>query len=431
MRSLGILALLLLLPFTGARAQEEVVGLRLWPAPDNTRVVFDLSGPIKHNLFTLSDPARVVIDIKDARMAQALDGNNSSDLLGGIRAAVRNKDDLRVVLDLKKKARPKSFVLRPNERYGHRLVIDLEEAGAAPKPVRSLAQLGRARDVVIAVDAGHGGEDPGASGPSGVQEKHVVLAIARRLQRLIDREPGMRAVMIRDGDYYIGLNKRVEKARQQHADLFVSIHADAFRDHRARGSSVYILSRSGSSSEHARLLAAKENAADLVGGVSLDDKDDLLASVLLDLSQTATNEASYEVADEILGRMKRVNRLHKRGVERAAFRVLKAPDIPSLLVETAFISNPREERALNDQHHQQKLAEALLEGLRDYFKDNSPPGTLLAEQRNRRHVIARGDTLLGIARRYHVSMEALQQQNGLQTTELQVGQILHIPLSGS
>ncbi len=432
MRSLAKTGILLMLLLGGsAAAQEQIRALRMWPAPDNTRLVFDLTGPVKHKLFTLDNPARVVIDIADAKLAAPL-GEHKSDLLKGVRTGIRQGDDLRVVLDLSTKARPKSFALRPNEKYGHRLVIDLETLGESPKPVRSIAELGKSRDVVIAIDAGHGGEDPGASGPRGTREKDVVLAIARKLQRLVDKESGMRAVMIRDGDYYIGLNKRVEKARQQRADLFLSIHADAFRDHRATGSSIYILSRGGSSSEHARLLAAKENASDLVGGVSLDDKDDVLASVLLDLSQTATNEASYSAADQILKRVQKVNRLHKRGVERAAFRVLKSPDIPSLLVETAFISNPTEERELTDPQHQYKMAAAILDGLRAYFNDNPPPGTLMAERQQRRHTIARGETLSAIARRYQVSTDDLQVYNSLTTTEVKAGEVLTIPVaSGS
>ncbi len=428
MRWSKVLCTFVLLLFGGSGlAQERVEGLRAWPAPDHTRLVFDLSGPVKHKLFTLSNPDRVVIDIEDARLATSLKGDEFGELLKNVRSGVRHKTDLRVVLDLDEKARPKSFALNPNDKYGHRLVIDLEKSGKSSGPVRSL-DLARARDVVVAVDAGHGGEDPGASGPSGLREKTVVLAIARKLADLIDKEPGMRAILTREGDYYIGLRNRVEKAREANADLFLSIHADAFRDPRVRGSSVYILSRRGASSEHARLLAKKENSSDLIGGVSLDGKDNLLASVLLDLSQTATNEASYNVADQILRRIKRVGRTHKHQVERAGFRVLKAPDIPSLLIETAFISNPSEERALRSSSHQYRVATAIRDGVRKYFQQNPPPGTLLAKRRT--HVIARGDTLSEIARHYRVSTDAIRNVNGLSSNTIRVGQVLHIPGGG-
>jgi N-acetylmuramoyl-L-alanine amidase len=266
-------------------------------------------------------------------------------------------------------------------------------------------------------------------GPRRTREKDVVLAIARKLYALVEKEPGLKPVMIRDGDYYIGLRKRVEIARKHKADLFVSIHADSFRDHRARGASVYTLSRSGATSEQARLLAEKENSSDLIGGVSLDDKDDLLASVLLDLSQTATIEASTDVASRLLSGLKRLGKVHKSRVEQAGFRVLKSPDLPSILVETAFISNPEEERKLRSSSHQYRMASAIMSGIRGYFVDNPPPGTILA-QAKRKHITARGDTLSGIARAYRVSLDSLRTYNGLHSNELRVGQVLRIP-SGS
>lgn len=238
----------------------------------------------------------------------------------------------------------------------------------------------------------------------------------------------MRPVMIRKGDYYIGLRQRINKARRQGADMFISIHADAFRDRRAHGSSVFVLSRRGASSEMARWLAQKENAADLAGGVSLDDKDDVLAEVLLDLSQTATIEASVDVADNILGEMKRLGKTHKSTVQQAGFMVLKSPDIPSVLVETAFISNPTEEKRLRSASHQDKLARALLKGIRNYFASHPPPGTHMAA---REHVIKRGDTLGHIARRYQVSLNSLRGFNALKSDTLRVGERLRIPPSGS
>ncbi len=410
-------------------AQVQVQNLRMWPAPDHTRLVFDISGPVDHTLFTLDDPHRVVIDVRKSRLSTTL-GNSSSaeNLVMRIRSAPRNQRDLRLVLDLKRPVRPNSFVLRPSGTYGHRLVVDLFPkagvGGAVERVSTGPQQLPPMRDVVIAIDAGHGGDDPGAIGPGGTREKDVVLKVAKRLEAIVEREPGMRVVMIRTGDYYVGLRRRMEIARANRADMFVSIHADAFKDPRVRGSSVYVLSRTGASSEAARWLAEQENASDFVGGVSLDDKDDLLASVLLDLSQTATLSASAEVGARVLGELKRVGKAHKKRVERAGFMVLKSPDIPSILVETAYISNPGEERNLRDPMRQQALAVAILQGLRHYFEQHPPRGTLLAA---RKHVIAKGDTLSDIAERYRVSVQRLRNLNGLANDRIQVGQVLRIP----
>jgi N-acetylmuramoyl-L-alanine amidase len=430
--------LLLVLGASLAQAgPRQVQGVRLWAAPDSTRVVLDVSGPVEHRLFTLMGPDRLVVDLKNTTIETDLvKVKTRGGVVQRLRSAPRNKTDLRLVLDLGGPVKPKSFMLKPNEQYGHRLVIDLFGGGAKaavtpaePRKVQTRNQPSQLRDLVIAIDAGHGGEDPGARGRKGTREKDVVLAIARRLAALIQKEPGMRPVLIRDGDYYIGLRKRIEKARSQRADLFISIHADAFRDSRARGSSVYVLSQRGASSEMARWLAARENAADLVGGVSLDDKDDLLAEVLLDLAQTATLEASVEVADNVLQEMKRLGKVHKKQVQHAGFVVLKSPDIPSLLVETAFISNPSEEQRLRSSRHQQEVAQAILVGVRSYFASNPPAGTLMAKSSTRQHVIRRGDTLSHIAQRYGVSMNTLRSTNKLKNDNLLVGKVLTIPAS--
>jgi len=412
-------------------AAPSLLSVRLWAAPDRTRVVFDTSGPISHKLFTLKHPDRLVIDVPAAQVPANLEV--SGGLVKGIRAARNKPDTLRVVLDLKQAARPRSFNLTPNGQYGHRLVIDLyadasDEAPAdtaatgTPKPA-VVSHPSEMRDLVIAIDAGHGGDDPGAIGRRKTREKDVVLAIARRLARLVGQEPGMRPVLIREGDYYIGLRQRIEKARKHKADLFISIHADGFTDHRASGSSVYVLSRRGASSEMARVLAARENAADLVGGVSLDDKDELLREVLLDLSQTATLEASFSVADNMLGELKHIGKTHKSSVQQAGFVVLKSPDIPSILVETAFISNPAEEQKLRDARHQERLARAMLSGIRDYFGKHPPPGTLVA----RKYVVKRGDTLSDIAQQFSVSLSSLRGYNSLKSDTLRVGDTLRIP----
>ena len=416
-----------------AWADVQVKGVRMWPAPDNTRLVFDLSDPVDHSLFSLKTPDRIVIDLKDAKFpGQLPDFDFTNSYIKHVRYAARKGNALRFVLDLNAQVRPKSFVLKPHGEYGHRLVIDLFDAEQAAPP-KSLpnqeSRPGRAREVIIAIDAGHGGEDPGAIGRKGTREKDVVLAIARKLERLLQQEPGMRPVMIRDGDYYVGLRDRVEKARQYQADLLISIHADAFNDHRARGSSVYVLSDRGASSEAARFLAQSENSADLIGGVSLDDKDDLLKLVLVDMVKNSTIEDSHDVAARVLRDLRHVNTLHKNRVEQAAFRVLKSPDVPSILIETAFISNPEGERKLRSSRHQHALANAILGGVRSYFHSNPPPGTVLASSRPKRHVVSRGDTLSDIAARYRVSVGTIRRHNGLRSDRLKVGEVLHIPLT--
>lgn len=423
--------------FSYASLAASVEGVRLWTAPDHTRLVFDVDRPVEHKVFSLLDPARLVIDLEKARLGPGFSASDLSNRhLKGVRHAQREEGTLRVVLDLKTVITPKTFLLKPNAGYGHRLVIDLyDRTGSDGKPrvAKSEADIEELRDVVIAVDAGHGGEDPGASGSvRGTKEKHVTLQIARRLKRQIDAQPGMRAVLTRTGDYYVGLRKRMALARAQRADLFISIHADAFRDRRVRGTSVYVLSRRGATSEAARWLAEKENAADLVGGVSLDDKDDMLASVLLDLSQSATQEASLSAARRIYRNLGQVGKVHGKRVQQAGFMVLKSPDIPSMLVETGFISNPSEERNLRNPDYQEKLAKAITEGVIMYFRGAPPPGTLLAklerQQRPMQHRIVAGDTLSQIAQRYQVSLNDLRVENRIENDRrIRVGQVLRIP----
>lgn len=410
--------------------QARVDGIRIWAAPDNTRLVFDISEPVEHALMILEGPDRVVVDIGGALLTtDPTQPTDDTGLLRRVRAAARNDDDLRVVLDLGRKVRPKSFLLRPNEQYGHRLVIDLFDA--EQRPVRQVIAAPRSRtqgdlprEVVVAIDAGHGGEDPGAIGAHGTYEKKITLALAKRLAQRIDREPGMRAVLVRDGDYFVSLRQRIQKARDARADLFISIHADAFRDRSVRGSSVFILSQRGASSEMARLVAKRENESDLIGGVSLDDKDDLLARVLIDLQQSVTYEGSVRFARESLRSLGQVNRLHKRQVEKAGFAVLKAPDIPSVLVETAFLSNPSEEKRLNDPTFQERLADALMSGVLSYFNQVAPANTRFAQ---RRHTIRRGDTLSEIARTYNVGVDNLRVANNLDSDMVRIGQVLRIP----
>lgn len=410
----------------------EVQNVRLWAGPEGTRVVLDLSRPAEHTLFTLRDPHRVVVDIRGAQLQGALPRADGS--VRGLRSARQPDGALRVVLDVSDAVQPRSFLLPPNETYGHRLVVDLPPRNGAARPVRSVPQPeGRGRDLIIAIDPGHGGEDPGAIGRGGTREKDVVLAIGRALARRVDNEPGMRAVMIRSGDYFIPLRGRIERARAHQADLFISIHADAFHSQAARGATVYVLSQRGASDEVARRVAERENASDLIGGVTLADKDDLLASVLLDLSQNASLSVGTAVGQHVIDEMSRVTRMRRTQVQRAPFVVLKSPDIPSLLVETAYISNPEEERGLSDRAHQARLADAMLAGIRAYFHENPPPDTHLAQLRREgalvpaSYVVTRGDTLSGIANRHNVSIGALRSHNNLNGDRIRVGQVLTIP----
>ena len=418
-------------------ATVSVENIRTWPAPDHTRIVLDVDRPVEYALFVLRDPDRVVVDLRGARLSKKVPRARPGDrLLARIRAAQRKRtqggprDDLRVVLDMKRRVRPKSFLLKPNRKYGHRLVIDVYPAGGGAKKATVRKQAagdasGKRRDVVVAVDAGHGGEDPGAVTRSGIREKDVVLAIARALGRRIDRTPGIKAVLIRSGDYYVGLRRRTEIARKHGADLFVSIHADSFRSPRVSGSSVYVLSRRGASSEAARWLAQQENAADFVGGVSIDDKDDLLASVLVDLQQTATRSASAEVGSQVLGSLGRIGKRHKRRVEHAGFLVLKSPDIPSILIETGFLTNPSDAKRLSNPKHQEKVAHAILDGILRHFDRSPPPGTVFAAAQ--RHTITRGETLSGIAAKYRVSVKRLRAANRISGNIIRVGDVLRIP----
>jgi N-acetylmuramoyl-L-alanine amidase len=422
-----------------AASNAQVLGLRFSAGEGFTRVVFDLSAPVQHNLFVLRDPHRVVVDLEQAFVRDDLDlFTLPRSVVRGVRHAMRDLSGLRIVLDLSEGVQPRSFLLAPDPEAGagHRLVVDLRQSGeGVVAPVITADQYGASlRDVVIAIDAGHGGKDPGAVGKRGTREKDVVLSVARKLAQRVERESGMKAVLVRDGDYFMPLRDRIGKARAHKADLFVSIHADANPDKRVHGSSVYVLSRNGASSEFARWLAERENAADLVGGVSLSDKDELLASVLLDLSQTATMEASVELAEEVLDELNRVADVRRLRVEKAGFAVLKSPDIPSILVETAFITNPAEEKRLRTNAHQDRLADAMLGGLRDYFRNNAPPGTHLAQTRQRtpqRYVIRRGDTLSEIATQHGVSLDRLRKVNNLRSDRLRIGQTLVIPLRES
>lgn len=425
----------------------EIKDVRVWDGPEHTRVVFDLSAPVEHSVFTLKSPDRVVIDLENARLRDGAGGEIDLPtevlaLISNVRSAPRDKNNLRVVFDLGAEAQTKSFLVKPSGDHGHRLVLDLEPVKASQRQELQVSKSvediqSTAREIVVAIDAGHGGKDSGAIGPGGTQEKDIALAIARELARQVNAQPGMRAVMIRKGDEYLYLSERREKARDARSDIFISVHADAFTDPRARGASVYALSKGGATSAAAAILAERENAADLVGGVSLADKDDMVRSVLVDLSQTATLSASLTVGQRVMDEISEVTRAHKKKVQQAGFIVLKSPDVPSILVETAFISNPAEERKLKDRGHQQRLASAVVQGVREHFLANPPPGTLYAAWQGRGnsngegapvHNVSRGETLSGIARQYRVNVQTLRAANGKQDDSLRVGEKLVIPL---
>ncbi|BCU07148.1 N-acetylmuramoyl-L-alanine amidase [Allochromatium tepidum] len=425
-----------------------------------TQLLLGITAPAAHRIFTLDQPDRVVIDIAGARLRGDLPAARTDDpLLIGVRAGVRPNGDLRIVLDLKQPVRVKSFADKTGGSQP-RLIVELipkSFGGGGLQPVSNQGAAqpvwsSRGRTAIVAIDAGHGGEDPGAIGPNGTREKDVTLAIARRLAQLVDREPGMRALMIRDDDYYIGLSERARIAREHKSDLFVSIHADAYSNPNAQGSSVYVLSHGAASSESAGWLAERENEVDRIGGVDLLTSDSLLAYVLLDMTQNATMEHSAEAASSVLRQLRQVGPIHKGDVQRAGFVVLKSPDVPSLLVETAFISNADEERRLRSNAHQQRWAEAMLAGIKSYFAKYPPQGLLSADaggggERSgsgaahglrsasrtspgsmREYVISQGDTLSGIARRHRVSLSSLRAENGLGDTDvIRVGQVIAIP----
>ncbi len=421
----------------------NVNNVRLWLAPDNTRLVFDLSAPINHKLFTLDNPRRIVLDIPSSAMKASLDSLNlKGSPVSRIRSGTRNGGDLRIVLDLSHRVQPRSFELAPNDQYGHRLVVDLVKTDRAKAKTVLDTDAAKKRDikrdVIIAIDAGHGGEDPGALGPGRVQEKAVVLSIARELARLLSEQRGFKPLLIREGDYYIPLRQRTRSARQQQADLFVSLHADAFKDPRAKGASVWALSQRGATSEMGRWLQGRENDTDLVGGVgnlTFDDKNNVLAEVLLDMSMTASLSDSREIGSYVLKNIGRVAHLHKRRVQHAGFVVLKSPDVPSILVETGFISNPREARLLSSRKYQHKIAKAVFDGITEHFTRKPPAMTYLAWKANGgdarvdRYQVVRGDTLSVIASRSGVSLHTLRELNKLKSDVIRIGQVLQIPAS--
>jgi N-acetylmuramoyl-L-alanine amidase len=434
-----------------------VHNLRLWQAPDNTRLVFDLSGPVEHRLTLLREQQQLVVEMDNARLSEALAPLDvGGSYLSAVRAVDAEAGKLRITLDLRRPVRPRGFVLKPYGQYGHRLVIDLFDeavAEAAPEPEPRAALPARPAlkpgELIVAIDAGHGGEDPGAIGRRyRTREKDVVLAIARELYKLVAAAPGMKPVMIRDGDYYVGLRERIRKAQRHNADVFISIHADAVSGRNAHGSSVYALSERGATNEAARVLADKENAADMVGGAGFGERDDLLLKVLVDMTQTATIGDSLGLGGDVLASLRAVGPLHSSSVHQAGFMVLKSPHIPSILVETAFISTPDEERKLRDRAYQRRLAEGVFSGLKRasprllarrgsgseavQAAHKTPPAPAPRPEQTaaagmREHVVKSGETLTAIARLYDIHVDTLRFLNNVQGNDLPAGFKLKIP----
>jgi len=442
LRSLSTLILCLVCFGSHAAVVEDV---RTYRSPEYTRLVFDLSSVIDHRIFTLEDPHRVVIDLVSSELLGSL---NDMDLDGTpikqIRSAVRNDHDVRVVLDLDHRVQPRSFILARNEQYGDRLVVDLydPDAPTASIPLYVEALDESKRDIVVAISAGHGGDDPGAIGVNRLQEKKVVLEIAREVEAMINSTPGFRAVMIRDGDYYVGLRQRVEIGHKNSADLYIAIHADAHTNDSAQGATVYALSQRGATSEQARVLAEKENASDLIGGVgsiSLNDKDEVLASVLLDLSMTGSIATSLEIGEQLISRMDDVIRMRRVKVEQAAFVELKSADIPSLLIESGYITNKNDAKNLASEVWRRRFAGAVVEGITSWFYDRPPRGTWVSWQKENgelpnlasTYTVKRGDTLSEIADRHRVSLADLKAANGISSNTIRVGQQLQIPGAAS
>lgn len=429
-------------------APVTINNLRVWPAPDHTRLVFDLSGPIDHHLFTLTNPDRLVVDLDNARLKDALPAvDTTGPIVGAVRSGSRGEDGLRVVVDLKAVVQPRSFILKPYDQYGYRLVIDLFDAAQQAaqevqeaKPAPSVPAPAH-RDLIVAIDAGHGGDDPGATGRRyHTHEKDVVLAIARDLAKLVAATPGMRPLLTRKGDYYVGLKERTRIATQANADVFISIHADSVRSRfGGRGSSVYAVSERGANSALAKALADDENAADWIGGVSSDEVDKDVVGVLGDLVKSATMDESLSLGHDMLRALRGVGPLHSGLVGQAAFVVLKSP-IPSVLVETAFISNPGEERKLRDPAYQQRMARGIYNGLLRaaprLLARRAPapvqaaaapaPSPMPAE-----HVVRRGETLADIARKYKIDVDLLRFANDVHGDRVPAGQRLRIPAGGT
>lgn len=440
--------LVLLLGSSGIGLQAaEVVDLRMWRAPDHTRLVLDLSDAVEYSSFLLEDPHRFVVDIKSSFTDLSFNGLDfSGSPISGIRSGVRNGDLLRIVLDLTSAVEPETFSLAPNSEFGERLVLDLydktgsQQSQSANLPENRTGSEAR-RDIVVAISAGHGGEDPGSIGYDGrIKEKNVTLAISQALYERLEKLPGYKPVMIREGDYYVELKRRPEIARRNRADLFVAIHADWYRNSRARGVTVYALSGDRADRENSARVAEKENSADLLGGVggdlALRELDDDVALTLVSLQMAWSMEQSLMAGTSILDSLAGVTRIRKTKVQQASLQVLNSPDIPSILIETGYLTNPEEAQRLSNRNFQERMALAIADGVANYFYEAPPDGTLVAWQKANgviptSYTVKRGDTLSEIAEQFSLSVTELKSINGLQGNTIQIGQVLELPGSDS
>jgi N-acetylmuramoyl-L-alanine amidase len=417
-----------------ANSTNSIEGVRLWPAPENTRIVFDLENKPDFKYFSLTKPNRLVIDFKSTKNNVELKALASNDPRIKLfrTSKAKSKSSTRLVLELTQAYQFTIFPLAPAGQYGDRLVVDLHDKNEKPKVIKKTTPSGK-RDIVIAIVAGHGGEDPGSIGAKGSFEKRVTLAIAKKLASLINQRNGFKAVMIRTGDYYVNHNRKIELARKSKAELLISIHADAFVSPQPYGASVLVQSSRRANSEFTRWIANRQDESELLGGAGetiKKTKDKNLAFTLADMKKEHTMSSSYEFALHVIKQMKQVTKLHKKKPEGLSLAVLKSSDIPSVLIETGFISNPSEEKKLNSRHHQQNLAKAIFKAVDNYFIENTPKGTLLAATTMQKHKVRSGESLSFLAQRYKISMAKIKSVNNLKTNQLRIGQTLKIPRAG-
>lgn len=430
-----LLVMLTWLAAFSSLAANKIEGLRIWPSPSNTRVVFDLEEKPDYTYFTLANPDRLVIDLKNtSRDVDFSAFPNESKLVKRVRHSTpKYRNGTRIVIELARPLQKEVFALAPTAPYKNRLVIDFADPTASTQVVKDTQSSQRDRDIIVAIDAGHGGEDPGSIGRGGSYEKNVTLSVAKRLARLVDSEPGMRAVMTRSGDYYISPNERPEIARRNKADLLVSIHADAFTTPQPNGASVWVLSMKRANTELGRWMERSEKHSELLGGAAEVIQDTAseryLAQALLDMSMDHSLATSYDLSRGVIKELKQVTKMHKRTPQAASLAVLTSPDIPSILVETGFISNPREEKNLNWGKFRQQLADSIFGGIVQYFRKTPPDGTLWASQRpeNRTHKVRSGESLSLLAQRYNVRVSQIKEANNLNSDIVRIGQVLTIP----
>ena len=436
--------LMLLVVSQIALAQNTINSVRVWPSPDSTRVVFDLNDKPDFSYFMLKNPARLVIDLKNTDKLDSLPAiPQKHQIVSKLRySKPKDSKSVRFVFELARASKPVVFALLPTDPYKHRLVVDLVDKTPKPEPVVSTntsvkkRELNQERDIVIAIDAGHGGEDPGSIGPSGTYEKDITLQIAKRLERMIDAEKGMISRMVRRSDYFVNLNTRTSIARKKKADFFVSIHADAFTSPQPNGASVWVLSLRRANSEIGKWIEDKEKHSELLGGAAGVLKDTAsekyLAQALLDMSMDHSMKTGFSVAEEVVSELRKVAKMHKKRPQAASLAVLKSPDIPSILVETGFISNPREERMLKTAQHQERLDKAIFTSIKNYYMKNPPDDSLFAKLKSQfptKHKVRPGESLSILASRYNTSVSKLKTANNLKSNTLFIGQELDIPQS--